>query len=110
MLGEYGGRLFFTHLNDNLGIQDYGGAITPLDDLHLLPFDGVADWQDIARRLCRQGFDDYLTFELNTESKPGRHENDKYANMPIEAYIAEAYARSCRVAALFLQQKAAGKA
>lgn len=110
MLGKYGGRLFFTHLNDNLGIRDYGGAITPLDDLHLLPFDGIADWQDIARRLARQGLDDYLTFELNTESKPGRHENDKYANMPIEAYIAEAYARACRVAALFLQQKAAGKA
>ena len=69
-----------------------------------------ADNLEDSGRLARQGLDDYLTFELNTESKPGRHENDKYANMPIEAYIAEAYARACRVAALFLQQKAAGKA
>ncbi|NMP38277.1 MAG: TIM barrel protein [Clostridiales bacterium] len=97
-LGIYGDRLIATHLNDNLGIRDYNGNITFIDDLHLLPFDGIADWDDIASRLVRCGFDDTLTFELNTQSKPGRRENDIYAAMPFEQYATEAYKRACRFA------------
>ncbi len=98
MPGRYPGRLIATHLNDNLGIRDAAGAITWLDDLHLLPFDGVADWDGIAARLHREKFDGILTFELTTHSKPGRHNNDKYAALPPEQYVAEAYARACRLA------------
>ena len=98
MTALYGSRLIATHLNDNLGIRDFGGEITYIDDLHLLPFDGVADWADIARRLNRCAFTGPLTFELNTLSKPHRHENDAYAALPLEQYLALAYARACRVA------------
>lgn len=45
MLAQYGDRLLGTRLNDNLGVRDDGGQITFLDDLHLLPFEGIADWQ-----------------------------------------------------------------
>lgn len=100
LLALYGGRLLCTHLNDNLGIRDFGGEITFIDDLHLLPFDGVADWAGIASRLNRCGFDGILTFELNTQSKPGRHENDAYARMDPREYLTHAYMRACRVAAL----------
>ena len=98
MPGRYPGRLCATHINDNLGVRDFGGRITWHDDLHLLPFDGVGDWADIARRLA--AFDGPLTFELTTHSKPDRHENDKYARLTPEEYLAEAYARACRVATL----------
>lgn len=101
----YGDRLFCTHLNDNLGIRDFGGRITYIDDLHLLPFDGIHDWNEVAQRLVKCGYDGNLCFELSTMSKPGRHDNDKYAAMPIENYIAEAYNRACRVAALMLKAK-----
>ena len=101
----YSGRLICTHLNDNLGIRDYGGKITYIDDLHLLPFDGIHDWNEVAQRLVKCGFNGNLTFELSTQSKPGRHENDKYAATPIEAYVAEAYNRACRVASLYLKAK-----
>lgn len=101
----YGDRLLCTHLNDNLGIRDYGGQITYIDDLHLLPFDGIHDWQNVAKRLVDCGFDGNLCFELSTVSKPGRHDNDKYAAMPIESYIAEAYNRACKVASLVLKSK-----
>ena len=37
-------------------------------------------------------------FELNINSKPNRHENDIYMNMPLEQYFSEAYKRACRVA------------
>ncbi len=101
----YGDRLICTHLNDNLGIRDFGGRITYIDDLHLLPFDGIHDWNEVAQRLVKCGFNGNLTFELNTKSKPGRHENDKYDSMPIERYIAEVYNKACRVAALFIKAK-----
>lgn len=100
LMAKYGEKLIATHFNDNLGIKDFNGKITWIDDLHLLPFDGVADWNIIMQRIANYDYDDILTFELNTLSKPGRHENDIYKNMPIELYITEAYKRACRVAAL----------
>lgn len=101
LLQKYGSLLAATHLNDNLGIKDNNGRITWHDDLHLLPFDGIADWEGIARRLQSAGFAGPLTFELSTKSKPGRHENDLYDAMPLPVYLAEAYKRACRVRALF---------
>lgn len=100
MLALYGDRLIATHINDNLGIKDFDGKITPGDDLHLLPFDGVADWDGIVKRLNEHNYDGILTFELKTKSQQDRHENDKYAEMPIERYITAAYERACRVATL----------
>lgn len=101
LLGLYGDKLFGTHINDNLGIKDFNGKTTWHDDLHLLPFDGMADWRYNVDRLKKCGYKGILTFELNNESKPNRHENDKYAKMPIEEYIAEAYARACKIANMF---------
>lgn len=108
MLEMYGDRLICTHLNDNLGIRDFGGEITWLDDLHLLPFDGTADWAGIVRRLNLCGYDDILTFELQKQSKPGRHENDVYDDMTVSRYVCEAYKRACRVAALKMNDKRNG--
>ncbi len=99
LLKLYGDKLLCTHINDNLGIRDFNGRITYIDDLHLLPFDGIADWDDIASRLDACGYDDIMTFELSVLSKPNRHENDVYRDMKFESYIAECYKRACRVAA-----------
>lgn len=105
MLALYGNRLICTHINDNLGIKDRNGRIIWTDDLHLLPFDGAADWKNIVGRLNKYGYDGILTFELNKKSKPERHENDVYDKMSIEEYITEAYKRACRVAMLKMQDK-----
>ena len=43
-------------------------------------------------------YNDTLTFEMTIISKPGRHDNDVYAKMAPEDYLAEAYKRACRVA------------
>jgi len=103
MLALYGDRLLCTHLNDNLGIKDYTGQISWRDDLHLLPFDGIGDWGNIVRRLNQHHFDGPLTFELTTASKEGRHDNDFYASMDFRVYLAMAYQRACRIAALKLK-------
>ena len=100
MLALYGDKVIALHLNDNLGVRSYDGKITPTDDLHLLPGDGIINWNSAMSRLNRCGYDGILTFELNTDSKPGRHENDKYGQIPIEQYIAECYARACKIAAI----------
>ncbi len=99
MLALYGDRLIATHINDNLGIRDFNGEITYIDDLHLLPFDGIADWDDIAARLDRHNFKRIMTFELNLLSKPNRFDNVIYENMPFELWVTEAYKRACKIAA-----------
>ncbi len=98
LLGLYGDKLIATHLNDNLGIKDFNGNIYYTDDLHLLPFDGIANWDYNAQRLKRCNFNGMLTFELCNISKPGRYENDVYSKMDIKEYISEAYKRACRFA------------
>ena len=100
MIGKYGagGKLVATHLNDNLGIT--GDTITWLDDYHLLPFDGKADWENIVSRLDSAGFDGILTFELKTMSTPGRTANSIYTGLGCEAYLRLAYERAEKVASL----------
>lgn len=39
-LAKYGDRLIATHIHDNNGVNDH----------HLLPFDGIIDWEDLAAR------------------------------------------------------------
>lgn len=98
LLAEFGDRLIMTHINDNLGISRFDGATYWTDDLHLLPFDGVADWDYNVDRLKKSRHMDILNFELNIKSKPNRHENDIYGQMPLELYFTEAYKRACKIA------------
>jgi len=100
MMASCGDKIICTHINDNLGIKDYNGHVTWKDDLHLLPFDGVADWDDIVKRLIRYNFQGPLTFELKLIERARRYEKMMYQQMPLEAYIAEAYKRACKVSTL----------
>ena len=98
LLARYGDRLCVTHLNDNLGVSRFDGRIYWTDDLHLLPYDGVGDWEEFAKRLKASAKMEALNFELKLPSSPNRHDNDIYNQMPLETYFAEAYKRACRVA------------
>lgn len=98
LLGKYGDRLLMTHMNDNLGISRFDGKTFWTDDLHLLPYDGIADWDYNVKRLKKSKKQDILNFELARKSKPNRHDNDIYTQMPLELYFAEAYKRACKIA------------
>ncbi|MBQ8606323.1 MAG: sugar phosphate isomerase/epimerase [Clostridia bacterium] len=98
LLAFFGDRLYMTHLNDNLGISRFDGEINCNDDLHLLPYDGIADWDYNVSRLKSSRPLDILNFELNINSKKGRHDNDIYSQMDIELYFVEAYKRACKIA------------
>lgn len=100
MLALYGKKMICTHLHDNLGIKSYDGEISYADDLHLLPFDGVADWKEIAARLDRESYTGELTLEERKVCKNRRLENRVYEKMDVVDYLTEAYKRACRIAAL----------
>ena len=98
LLNELGDRLLMTHLNDNLGIRSFEGDMTSRDDLHLLPYDGIADWDLYIDQLRASRHLDILNLEVGINSKRERHENDFYAQMPLENYFTEAYKRICKIA------------
>ncbi len=92
IIGKYAEKLICTHLNDNMG--QTGESITWLDDSHLLPFDGVGDWNGIAQRLKKAGYQNHLTFELTSKSKPERNTHDIYAHLDCEGFVALALERA----------------
>ena len=104
MLGKYGKYLVSTHLDDNHGMSDPEHP-NFLDDYHLLPFDGYADWEGIARRLNQCGFEGSLTFEVDSKGRCGSHSNDMYLGLSLEQYVAKAYEHAVRFRDLVLSVK-----
>ena len=90
MLALYSEKLVHTHFNDNLGVR--GDEITFLDDLHLMPTDGIADWHNIMERIKKTGYNGILMSELtyaNLEGRNGVMHN--YAELSMEQFAAMAY-------------------
>lgn len=99
MIGKYGKKkVFGTHLNDNMGMT--GEKLTWHDDAHMLPFDGIADWNGIADRLKKAKFKGDLTFELIQGNRPGRHTNDRYETLSQLEYFQLAREHAIRFAEL----------
>lgn len=94
---KYNDRLFGTHIDDNLGVRSADGKIFWTDDLHLLPFDGIADWKRNARML--RNFDGPLTAELKFCDVPDCPEHD-YRAMKFEDYLSEVIARLEKIESL----------
>lgn len=97
LISRYGrnGKLFCTHLNDNVGIT--GPNIFWHDDAHLMPFDGIADWDGIADRLKGVGYDGILTLELTTANKPNRNTHDRYATLSPMEFLTMAREKAERI-------------
>lgn len=98
LLLAHGEQLIMTHLNDNLGIRDYEGRTHWMDDLHLLPYDGVADWDYNIERLKKAKKQEILNVEVKNNSHPNRHENELYEQMRLQVFLTEAYKRACKIA------------
>ena len=93
MTAKYGDRLVCTHLNDNYGMTDVND-MTWLDDSHLMPFDGITNWQSVADRLREHGYKGELTFELTCKSKPGRTTHDIYGGLDAPGFLSLAYEKA----------------
>ncbi len=92
ILSAYCDRLFVTHLNDNRGMT--GDELTFYDDSHLLPFDGIADWDGIAKRIKKGNYNGTLSFEVISKGRPTRTDNDIYKNMTAQEYVNKAYSKA----------------
>lgn len=100
LIGKYGKYLIATHLNDNMGMAD-PNVVTFYDDAHLLPFDGIADWQGIAQRLKKWGYNGILTFETIAPNRPERNANDIYKDLSFEEYVNKAYRHAVKFKELY---------
>ena len=90
MLALYGEKLVHTHFNDNLGVR--GDEITFLDDLHLMPTDGIADWHNIMERIKKTGYNGILMSELSYSNLEGRNGvMHNYAELSMEQFAIMAY-------------------
>lgn len=92
ILSKYCDRLFVTHLNDNRGMT--GSELTFYDDSHLLPFDGIADWDGIAKRIKNGNYSGTLSFEVISKGRPTRTDNDIYKGLTAQEYVDKAYSKA----------------
>lgn len=83
ILGE---RLFCTHLHDNDGVGD----------LHLLPFDGVLDFERICRQLKEVNYQGNVTLELS-------YTGDYQAVISKEEFVKRAYDSACRLRQMIME-------
>ena len=95
-LSRFGDRLVMTHLNDNKGVTDPSGRLQGTDDLHLLPYDGIINWDDALLRLKAAKKQDILNFELKIRPKGDRCVLDLYSQMPLKQYFDEAFQRASK--------------
>lgn len=93
MLEAYGDRLCYLHINSNMGVTSPSGEIGWRDDSHMLPFDGVADMEFLAKRLSNLNYQGVLMMELVKGNRPDRTTNDIYNHLTADEYIGEAAAR-----------------
>lgn len=100
IIGKYADKVVCTHLNDNLG--QTGDIITWHDDAHLMPFDGIADWNGIAARLKAAGYKGDITLELTSANKPERHTHDRYAHLDCRGFAALALEKAKQFKALMV--------
>lgn len=90
MLEKFGSRLKCLHIHDNLGVTQPGN-IDYRDDRHLLPFDGILDWEWFVRKLKEYQYDGPITLEVSIMGKP------EYQKMNPEEYLSLAYERGYRL-------------
>lgn len=84
LLDRFGGKLVSLHLHDNNGT----------DDQHRIPGEGTIDWKNIAHKLKNCGFSGSISLEVTNEF------SERYKNLPIEQFLAEAYSQAKNIACL----------
>lgn len=94
----FGGKLIATHFNDNM--RQTEPKITWYDDLHLLPFDGLADWQGVADRLDRANYRGVMTFEVTKSWRREKMPRDIYEGLDAGGFLKLAYEKALKLDSL----------
>ncbi len=96
-LRDYGDRLFMTHLNDNLGLTSPDGRLLSTDDLHLVPGDGIINWEHALQKLKASKPQEILNLELKIRPHGEKCKLDLYSKLPLETFYREAYQNALRM-------------
>ena len=81
----FGDRLVFTHIHDN--------HLQPDGDEHLLPFDGLIDYNRTTELLKKSGYTGTLMLEIDEPHKS----SEKYSDLSLEQFTDKAYKAVCRL-------------
>ena len=81
LLGKYKNHLIALHLNDNMGD----------DDMHMLPFDGTANWDKIIKTFKDIDYKGVLSLEVQQDM------HLKYQSLSGEEYLALAFERAIKI-------------
>lgn len=84
LLNMFKDKLLYTHIHDNLGANLPDGVYK---DLHLLPFDGIIDFENFTKTIKGIGYKGTLNLELSANGKT------EYNNMTYDDFVKEAYKR-----------------
>ena len=90
LLRDFGDKLFFLHINDNMGVT--GDRIFWTDDSHIMPFkQGKVNWQRFCDNLRRLNWNKWISLELCKDNKPGRHTHDDLIDVSCEEFYKMAF-------------------
>jgi sugar phosphate isomerase/epimerase len=93
LLSEYGDKLDALHLDDNMGDSD----------IHMLPYDGTANWDKVTDRLAALEYDGVISLEVLQD----RHE--RYASMEPAEFLGAAFERALKIENELIKKKAIDK-
>lgn len=97
-LETFGNRLMMTHIHDNFGLRDQNGEASKFDDLHLLPYDGTIDWNNVLFKLQTVPKQAILNFEIKMSARSDKAVDNPYKNLSLEEFIVK-MGRSARLVA-----------
>ena len=89
LLKDFGNKLFFLHINDNLGVT--GESIFWTDDAHMLPYKGKVDWERFCNNLKRIKFNGWISLELCVKNKPEKHTHDDLIDVSCDEFYKMAF-------------------
>lgn len=95
LLKVFGDKLFFLHINDNLGVT--GDRIFWTDDSHLLPYKGKVNWNRFCENLKRLRWNEWISLELCINNKPNKHTHDDLIGISPDKFYKMAFDAATKI-------------
>ena len=96
LLKDFGDKLFFLHINDNMGVT--GDRVFWTDDAHIIPFkQGKVNWERLCNNLKRLKWDKWISLELCMQNKPGKHTHDDLIGVTPDEFFKMAFNAAKRI-------------
>ena len=89
LLKDFGDKLFFLHINENMGVT--GDRIYWTDDAHVMPLKGKVNWERFSNNLKRINWNKWISLELCLYNKPGKHTHDNLICITPEEFFKMAF-------------------